>query len=52
MLRPWPFAADALAVSVEAVELHQLRFRDDAALAGALCAAPVRILRWELRRQE
>ncbi|AMJ64190.1 DUF3891 family protein [Hymenobacter sp. PAMC 26628] len=51
-VRPWPFAADALAVSVEAVELHQLRFRDDAALAGALRTAPVRTLRWELRRLE
>ena len=50
VVRPWPFVADALAVSVEASELHQLRFRDDAALAGALRTAPVRTLRWELRR--
>jgi hypothetical protein len=52
VVRPWPFAADALTVSVEALELHQLRFRDDAALAGALRAAPVHTLRWELRRTE
>ncbi len=49
-VRPWPFAADALAVSVEAVALHQLRFRDDDALAAALRAGAVRTLRWELRR--
>ena len=43
-VRPWPFTAAALAVSVEAMELRQLRFRDDATLAGAPRAAFVRTL--------
>ncbi len=51
VVRPWPFAAAAVAVGVEAVELHALRFRDDAALAAALRAGPVRTLAWELRRE-
>lgn len=50
MVAPWPFAAAAFAVSVEASLLQQLQFANDAALAAALHAAPIETLRWELRR--
>jgi hypothetical protein len=49
VVRPWPFATPQLAVSVEAQQLHQLQFKDDAELAAALRAAPIEMLRWELR---
>ena len=49
VVRPWPFAVKALEVSVEAQELCQLRFRDDAELAAALRQAPVATLRWTLQ---
>ncbi len=49
VVRPWPFAAKELEVSVEAQELHQLRFRDDAELAAALHRAPITTLSWTLR---
>jgi len=48
-IAPWPFAAPEIEVSVEASVLTQLQFRDDAALAAALRAAPVETLRWTLR---
>lgn len=38
---PWPFYDDRVVVSVEARNLKQLSFRDDAELAAALLAAPV-----------
>lgn len=50
VVSPWPFREAELSVSVEASELGQLQFRDDAELAEALRAAPVETLRWELRR--
>ncbi|RYY19615.1 MAG: DUF3891 family protein [Cytophagaceae bacterium] len=48
VVRPWPLATPSLAVSVEARQLHQLQFADDAELAAALRQAPVETLRWEL----
>ncbi|RZK62992.1 MAG: DUF3891 family protein [Hymenobacter sp.] len=48
VVRPWPFAAATLPVSVEARQLHQLQFQDDAELAAALRQAPVETLAWEL----
>lgn len=49
---PWPFAADALALSCEARALAaDARFDDEAAMRTALAAAPRRILRWHLARQ-
>jgi hypothetical protein len=35
---------------VEASQLHQLRFKDDAELAAALRQAPIETLCWELRK--
>ena len=49
VVRPWPFAAKELTVSVETQELQQLQFRDDAALALALRQAPIATLSWTLR---
>ena len=49
LVGPWPFAAATVAVSVEALTLTQLQFRDDAELAAALRGAAVETLRWELR---
>ena len=49
LVRPWPFAAPELTVSVEAQDLHQLQFQDDAALAAALRQAPIATLSWTLR---
>jgi len=51
-VQPWPFATPEMEVSVEASVLTQLRFRDDAELAGALRAAPIETLRWTLRPLE
>ena len=48
VVRPWPLATPSLAVSVEARQLHQLQFADDAELAAALRQAPIETLRWEL----
>ena len=48
VVHPWPFATPTLEVSVEARQLHQLQFRDDAELAAALHQAPIETLRWEL----
>lgn len=49
VVRPWPFQAKELEVTVEASMLTQLKFRDDAELAAALRTAPVETLRWSLR---
>jgi len=50
-VRPWPFAAPRVEVSVEAQLLEQLQFRDDAELAAALRAARVEELRWVFEQQ-
>ncbi|GAB3576033.1 DUF3891 family protein [Hymenobacter daeguensis] len=50
IIRPWPFREPEIEVSVEAGVLTQLQFRDDAALAAALRAAPIETLRWTLAR--
>ncbi|UOQ78844.1 DUF3891 family protein [Hymenobacter sp. 5516J-16] len=47
-VHPWPFQTKQLTVSVEALVLHQLQFKDDAELAAALHEAPIETLRWEL----
>lgn len=47
-ITPWPFRDAVVEVSVEASLLTQLQFRDDAALAAALRAAPIDTLRWTL----
>ncbi|QKG54147.1 hypothetical protein GKZ67_18035 [Hymenobacter sp. BRD67] len=49
MVRPWPFACKQLEVSVEAQQLQQLQFRDDAELAAALRQAPTKTLSWTLQ---
>jgi hypothetical protein len=49
VVSPWPFAAKELAVSVEAQEVHQLQFRDDAELAAALHRSHIQTLSWTLR---
>ena len=49
-VRPWPFTAPEFDVSVEASQLRELAFKDDAALAQALREAPVTTLRWTLRK--
>ncbi|RYY18752.1 MAG: DUF3891 family protein [Cytophagaceae bacterium] len=49
VVQPWPFALPTLRVSVEARQLSQLQFGDDAELAQALRRAPVETLSWELR---
>ncbi|MBH8570641.1 DUF3891 family protein [Microvirga sp. STS02] len=50
IIRPWPFQAPKVEVSVEASVLTQLQFKDDAELAAALRAAPVEPLTWTLAR--
>ena len=49
-VKPWPFQADEIEVSVEASMLAQLQFADDDELAAALRSAPVETRRWVLRR--
>jgi hypothetical protein len=49
VINPWPFTTTELLVSVEAQQLLQLRFRDDAELAAALHHGPVETLSWTLR---
>ena len=49
VVAPWPFAVNELKVSVEAQQLQQLQFRDDAELATALHQAPIETLSWTLR---
>ncbi len=49
VISPWPFAAKELVVSVEAQQLHQLQFRDDAELATALHQGPIETLSWTLQ---
>ncbi len=51
VIRPWPFQAAEMEVSVEASMLAQLQFADDAELAAALRAAPIETRRWVLRRE-
>ena len=51
VIKPWPFQAAEIEVSVEASVLTQLQFADDTALAKALRTAPVETLRWVLRRE-
>ena len=48
IIKPWPFQAKEIEVSVEASVLTQLQYQDDAGLAAALRAAPVETLRWTL----
>lgn len=50
-IRPWPFAAARVVVSVEAQVLTQLQFRDDAELAAALRAARVEELSWIFEKE-
>lgn len=50
-LRPWPFAAARVEVSVEAQLLKQLQFRDDAELAAALRAGQAEELRWVFEKE-
>ncbi|GGF01253.1 DUF3891 family protein [Hymenobacter cavernae] len=50
IVTPWPFVVPQFTVSVEASTLSQLQFKDDAELAAALRAAPIRTLQWELRK--
>lgn len=47
-LAPWPFEETRFTVSVEARELEQPTFADDAALLAALVDAPVQVRTWEL----
>ena len=49
VVSPWPFQANELVVTVEAKQLHQLKFRDDAELAAALHYGPTQTLSWTLR---
>jgi hypothetical protein len=49
IIKPWPFQAQQIEVSVETSVLTQLQFQDDAELAAALRAAPLETLRWTLR---
>ena len=49
IIRPWPFQAKEIEVSVEASVLTQLKFKDDAGLAAALRVAPIETLHWTLR---
>ena len=50
VVKPWPFQSAEIEVSVEASVLTQLQFEDDAALAEALRAAPIKTRRWVLRQ--
>jgi hypothetical protein len=50
VIKPWPFQAREIEVSVEASVLTQLQYQDDAELAAALRAAPIETLRWTLAR--
>ena len=48
IIKPWPFQAPEMEVSVEASVLTQLQYKDDAELTAALRAAPIETLRWTL----
>ena len=50
VVTPWPFQLPEFEVSVEASNLRQLQFKDDAELAAALRDAPIETLRWTLRK--
>jgi hypothetical protein len=47
-VQPWPFEETRFTVSVEAMNLEQMRFQNDQALRRALQAAPLVELTWEL----
>lgn len=49
---PWPFGEDRLPVSIEAVTLKQLKFKDSAELSEALQAAKIETLTWEFCRDK
>ena len=51
VVKPWPFQAAEIEVSVEASMITQLQFADDAELAAALQTAPIETRRWMLRRE-
>lgn len=51
VVEPWPFEPDEFTVTTEASYLRQLTFADDAELAAALRAAPIREKVWHFRRR-
>ena len=46
-VKPWPFQAREFSVSVEAADLSQVKFNDDAELTQALRQAPIKTLTWQ-----
>ena len=49
-VEPWPFEKDKFIVNIEACDLSQLKFEDDAALKAALQDAPIKILQWQFAK--
>jgi len=47
---PWPFAPDALTLSIDTCHLTQLQFDSDSALRTALKSAPRQLVTWRLTR--
>lgn len=50
IVEPWPFEKDQFNVNVEACDLAQLKFENDAALKEALQQAPIKILEWQFAK--
>jgi thioester reductase-like protein len=49
-VEPWPFEKDAFTVNVEACDLSELKFEDNAALKAALRDAPIKVLQWQFAK--
>ncbi|AFZ25382.1 hypothetical protein Cylst_3219 [Cylindrospermum stagnale PCC 7417] len=45
-VEPWPFQDDQFTVNVEACNLEQVKFNDNAELTQALQDAPIKVLEW------
>ncbi len=45
-VEPWPFEDDKFTVNVEACDLHQAKFKNNAELTKALQTAPIKVLEW------
>lgn len=45
-VEPWPFQDDQFTVNVEACDLEQVKFNDNAELTQALQDAPIKVLEW------
>jgi hypothetical protein len=49
-VQPWPFEESQFTVSVESIQLDQLKFKDDAELLETLQSTAVTNLKWEFKK--